>query len=665
MNLKRATFLTGTLLLLCSMAFLAGWIAHRPLSIAFGSDVVATSPNSATGFALAGLTLLFLAGKFRRWRTLARTTTILLALLHLSRLLELSLRRDWGVDEFFISYSANLPPSTSTGTASVSAICFLLAALGFMLLLWRGRVWAGDVLACSLALVVGVVGLVFIGGYLVGAPVLFAFDTASMAFTTACLFVLLAAGLLCAGLTEDSPDTRDPFIRGPRIPIEKKLSVGAGAALGVVMLMGLLSYDNTVKFIQSSRWVEQTQRLLAVLESAQGNIVDAEAGERGFVLTGEETFLDPYEQALLQNERRLQQLWRLSAGNSAQQARVANVATLIRTRLRSLSRVVGLYRAGQRDEAVRLIASGEGRRLMDQIRLEAAVIKSLAQEQLLAQAAAREDSRMRTLFTFAAAGLVVALILLGVHLLLAHDLSGRRRAEAALRRHNDTLRSFAHSVAHDLRAPLRGIDGYARELAHDHGPVLDQRARFCLAQISTAATNLEQLIQDTLDYARLDTEALTLEPVDLPALVEKLLHERAPQIREHHTEVTTAFHSQRLQTWPRGVTQILANLLDNALKYSRHAQPPKVSIESAETPAAWLLTIRDNGIGFDMRHHDRIFGLFQRLVTPAEFEGTGAGLAIAKKITERLGGTLRAEAQLGVGATFHLSLPKSAPLASI
>jgi signal transduction histidine kinase len=659
MNLKRATFLAGTIILIAGLTFLAGWLWQHPLLIGIGPNATAMAPNSAIAFALAGLTLMLLTRNGPEGLLLARTTTIVLALLSLARLLEFSLGQDWGVDEFFVSYSASLPAYVRTGMASVSAINFLLVTIGFVFLLWRGRIWAGDVLACSLAIVAGIVGLVFIAGYAAGEPVLFAFDSASMAITTAALFVVLAVGLLCAALTDDFAHTRDPFLKAAKVPIEKKLSAGAGAALGVVVLMGLLSYNNTVKFIESSRWVETTQRMLAVLEGALSNLSDAESGERGYVLTGQESFLEPHFLAVNQCKRRLQQLVRVTTGNPEQQERVARLIPLVNTRLEALRRVVALRRGGNPTEAVRLIADGEGRHLMGMIRAEAAALRSAARVQLAERAATREASRTRTLFTFAAAAIVVALILLGVHLLLEHDLSGRRAAEEALRRHNDTLRGFAHTVAHDLRAPLRGIGGYAHELNRHHGAGLDARGRFCVTQIAAAAVNLEQLIQDTLDFARLDGESVTIEDVDLRALIGALLQQREPQIRERGAEVTATFGATHLPTWKRGLEQVLANVFDNALKYSRHARPPRIGIETAATAGGCLVTVRDNGIGFDPRHHDRIFGLFQRLVGATEFEGTGAGLAIAKKITDRLGGTIRADATPGAGAAFFIALPRA------
>jgi hypothetical protein len=233
------------------------------------------------------------------------------------------------------------------------------------------------------------------------------------------------------------------------------------------------------------------------------------------------------------------------------------------------------------------------------------------------------------------------------------------RTEAELAIRNATLRSFAHTVSHDLRAPLRGIVGYAHELEL-HRPYSDEQSRRYLTEIATAAQTLEQLIEDSLTYAKLDAETPVFEMIDLPVFMAALLQQRAARIREYNAEVVTHFAVTKIVGWERGLGQVLGNILDNALKYSRDSRPPRIRFESAETSMTWRLLVCDNGIGFNMRHHDRIFSLFRRLVSANEFEGTGAGLAIVRKIIDRLGGSIQAEARPGSGATFLIELPKSA-----
>ncbi|MEI6067177.1 MAG: ATP-binding protein [Methylococcaceae bacterium] len=233
-----------------------------------------------------------------------------------------------------------------------------------------------------------------------------------------------------------------------------------------------------------------------------------------------------------------------------------------------------------------------------------------------------------------------------------------QQAQQKLLARNDDLKGFAYTVSHDLKAPLRGIVGYAQELERKHSAGLSERARFCMSQIITASHNLERLIDDLLHFASLDAETPALTAVALPGLVAAILNDRSLLIAGQHTEVTVDIPFTTLWTWEIGLAQVLANLIDNALKYSRKASPPRVGIRAEEADTGWRLSVSDNGIGFDMKYHERIYGLFARLVRAEEFEGTGAGLAIVKKVLDKLGGSIRAEAQPGFGATFYIELPK-------
>ena len=248
---------------------------------------------------------------------------------------------------------------------------------------------------------------------------------------------------------------------------------------------------------------------------------------------------------------------------------------------------------------------------------------------------------------------------------ICQDITERRQTEEQLRRsdelriRNEELKAFAYMVSHDLKAPLRAIAGYARELDRDHRARLDRRGEKCLEQILASAENLNRLIEDLLRYSRLDAEPVSTADVDLTPLIEGILRDSKPRLEARQTRVTLELTVARVRTWERGLTQILSNLIDNALKYSSDATPPVVRVASEDLGHAVRLTVADNGVGFDMKHHDRIFGLFSRLEGHERFEGTGAGLAIVKKIVERIGGTVRAESAPQCGATFFLELPKS------
>jgi PAS domain S-box-containing protein len=237
------------------------------------------------------------------------------------------------------------------------------------------------------------------------------------------------------------------------------------------------------------------------------------------------------------------------------------------------------------------------------------------------------------------------------------EIARRRRLAELLESRNEELKAFAYTVSHDLKAPLRGIAGYAQELNRRHRAGLDERALLCIDRILAATRNLDRLIEDLLRYSRLDAETPTPSEVDLAALIGAILDDCRLVIVERQADVALDLAATRVRAWERGLSQVMANLIDNALKYSDPARPPLIRIASRAEGSAIHIAVTDNGIGFDMRYHDRIFGLFNRLVRQEDFDGTGAGLAIVRKVLEKMGGRIRAESRPGTGSTFFVELP--------
>lgn len=230
----------------------------------------------------------------------------------------------------------------------------------------------------------------------------------------------------------------------------------------------------------------------------------------------------------------------------------------------------------------------------------------------------------------------------------------RTQALAAL---NQSLESFVYSVSHDLKAPLRGIDGYCRLLEEDHAAKLDAEGREFLAHVREGVTRMQELIDDLLAYSRMERRPLTLAALDPRALVERILAERAPEIAARGIQVRVELPPLAVAGDAEGLTLVLRNLIDNAFKFTRATPTPEIVIGGESQGEEAHLWVRDNGIGFEMKYHDRIFEIFQRLHRLEEYPGTGVGLAIVKKAVERMGGRVWAESAPGAGATFHLALP--------
>lgn len=237
------------------------------------------------------------------------------------------------------------------------------------------------------------------------------------------------------------------------------------------------------------------------------------------------------------------------------------------------------------------------------------------------------------------------------------DITARKHAEALLRHKNNELKTFAYTVSHDLKTPLRGITGYAQELERSYMDSMPDRAKFCIAQLLTASGNLNQLIEDLLKYSRVESEQAMFSSVNLIQVVARILSDRSYTLNELAVEVSVNVPTMPLMTWEHGLNQILVNLVDNALKYSSGSLPPKLAIVAVMEEGVCKISVSDNGIGFDMQYLERIFGLFNRLVRPNEFEGTGVGLAIVKKLVEKLNGCITAESTPSLGARFIVEFP--------
>lgn len=229
---------------------------------------------------------------------------------------------------------------------------------------------------------------------------------------------------------------------------------------------------------------------------------------------------------------------------------------------------------------------------------------------------------------------------------------------AALNAKSRELETFAYSVAHDLKAPLRGIDGYSRLLLQEYTNTLDDQGRAFLQTIQNSTDEMNQLIDDLLAYSRLERRELKTDRIELGPIVTSLVEEKKRDVAERPIDFVIDVNGATVLADASGLAQSLRNYLDNAIKFTRKVAHPRVEIGAEDGPGSCRLWVRDNGIGFDMKQHDRIFDIFQRLNGSEDYPGTGIGLAIVRKAMERMGGKAWAESEPGHGATFYLEIPK-------
>ncbi|MBS1744390.1 MAG: PAS domain S-box protein [Bacteroidetes bacterium] len=221
---------------------------------------------------------------------------------------------------------------------------------------------------------------------------------------------------------------------------------------------------------------------------------------------------------------------------------------------------------------------------------------------------------------------------------------------------NKELEAFTYSVSHDLRAPLRAINGYAKIVEEDYHTIINDEGKRLLKVIKDNATKMGALIDELLRFSKLGRKALNRSWVNMNELVTEVIREM-----NYGNPTTVQINIGKLHTVPVDKTlmhHVLFNLISNAVKYSDKANHPMVEINSEKKDSSWIFSVKDNGVGFDMKYADKLFGVFQRLHSESEFPGTGVGLAIVQRIITKHGGNVWANAELNKGAQFYFSIPE-------
>jgi len=246
------------------------------------------------------------------------------------------------------------------------------------------------------------------------------------------------------------------------------------------------------------------------------------------------------------------------------------------------------------------------------------------------------------------------------------DITGRKIAEEEnsklneeleerVKQRTEEMEAFSYSISHDLRAPLRAVNGYAKILEEDYAGLFDAEGNRLLAVVQDNAKKMGVLIDDLLAFSRLGRKELNKSMIDMTALVENVWNELQRTSNSPAKIIFTGLHTVMADLML--MTQVWMNLLSNALKYSLNCSGPVINITSQAIKGMIVFSVADNGAGFDMQYVHKLFGVFQRLHSAEEFEGTGVGLAIVHRIITKHGGKVWAEGQTGKGATFYFSLP--------
>jgi signal transduction histidine kinase len=497
--------------------------------------------------------------------------------------------------------------------------------------------------------------------------------------------------------------------------MRRRLATFGPAAL--VLLLGSLVLYGIVAERRRVAWVMHTREVQMSLERTLSDMRDAETGQRAFLLTGDSLFLQPYTHAVASAHRHAAEVRRLTKDNATQQQRVDVVDSLVKRRAERLAENVALAGQGQRDQAITRMRAGVGRQLMDSLRSSIAVMEATEDTLLLRRQAATMGNERITVMTVIIGSIIAAVLSLLLNMMfrtIAREQQGNaeqlalqnerlaeqaaelesqaqhlqeqatelemqrdelQRATAQLETRTEAAEAanraktdFLRAMSHELRTPLNAIGGYAQLMELGiRGPVTQEQQED-LARITRSQRHLLSLINDILNYAKLEAGHVNFELLDISMHEMILAMDELVRPQMEAKQITykcdAGPEDLLVRVDPEKTLQIMLNLLSNSVKFTPPNGTIEVSVENIDGMAC--VHVRDNGVGIPADRHESVFEPFvqvgRSLSGPAE--GTGLGLAISRDLARSMGGDLTLESEPGKGSRFTLCVPTTAKAAA-
>jgi signal transduction histidine kinase len=452
------------------------------------------------------------------------------------------------------------------------------------------------------------------------------------------------------------------------------------SALIVLVFVAIVFWRDT---IDSANREDAARQFHASVDTAQEiltALVNAETGQRGFLLTGRESYLKPYNAGLDEYKIAMANLLKLTSDSPGVESLVPQIEANSKGKLREMAFTITLKRANDVQGVLRRIQQDIGMNYMDQIRRDLERLIRIEERAYQHNAKAVKEARENTrneilvaavllfLLTFAGAALLSVEIRYERGLAANLEVSEKKYRDLAenleeqvenrtreLEQVNKELSAFAYSVSHDLRAPLRAIDGFSQIVLEDYSDRLDSTGQDMLNRIRSGARRMGQLIQSLLELSRVTRQDLRSERVSLTSMAESIVEELSQGSPSRKVEVTIA-PDLEVHADPQLMRVVMDNLIGNAWKFTSKTEAGRIEVGKTNANGSSAYYVRDNGSGFDSTYAGRLFTPFQRLHSESEFEGTGIGLATVQRVINRHGGKIWAESTRGAGATFFFAL---------
>ena len=460
-------------------------------------------------------------------------------------------------------------------------------------------------------------------------------------------------------------------------------------AILVVALNALFAFRSVNVLLSSEDWVQHTWQVIYQVERIMGSAKDAETGSRGFLITGDDQYLEPATAARRELPGEMDEFKRLTSDNPGQLPRVQRMRAVLEQRLATLQRSTNLRRESGNLDAIRpMVLTGTGKAQMDQLRGIADEMEAEERHLLMIRTEATAANTRRALFSIGlASGLDFLLIVLmfryfaherrlrvetqeaAAGLALAHAETEAKAAEvqllnatleervrvrtAELESTNRELEAFSYSVSHDLRSPLRTIDGFSLALEEDYAGVVDATGVDYIRRVRNGVQRMGQLIDALLQLSRITRAELNREGTDITAIVKHVAANLAEETPDRAVRFTIE-EGMHGDADAKLLQVAFENLMGNAVKFSGKVDSPVVEVGWDTEQKAWF--VKDNGAGFDMYYAEKLFNAFNRLHGDKDFKGSGIGLATVARVIRRHHGSIWADAKVDGGATFWFTL---------
>ncbi|MBX9905951.1 MAG: CHASE3 domain-containing protein [Burkholderiales bacterium] len=480
--------------------------------------------------------------------------------------------------------------------------------------------------------------------------------------------------------------------------IQRLTLAGFAFAFTIMAVIAILAFHQAQIFKKTAGEMAQSQDILHDLEQVRAAIAGAETSQRGYLITGDASYLQTYRKMLASiGPDEMKHIEGLVNDNPHQSAQLVKLKLNIGARTKTFDQVIAAYQTHGFKAAQELVAQDIGRGQTIQVYRNIDDMAVLIQGHLIGSHELQAAAEARLRYSIAALAVVLLAALSLIYLLVTRSVTAARRAEKLLGRLNVALEtrvtertlqleertgeleqrsrqleersaqleSFSYSVSHDLRAPLRAISGFSQILARRHRNELSEEGRHFFDNIVQASAHMGRLIDDLLSYSRLGRKAIVLRPVAMG----QILHNISNTMQSRIVETRASLHIPDDLPAVTGdhtlLTQIFTNLIDNGLTYRKPDLPAQVSLHWRNADDGQVvISVADSGIGIAPEHFEKIFSVFQRLHSTDEYPGTGIGLAVVQKSVDMLDGKIWLESSPGSGTTFHVQL-SAAPATSI